>query len=62
MCFLLGNPHSCWVDDVITPTAHLCGSVSMLRDKLYAHIHPTHHTLVLSKEIEDTVTLINIQH
>lgn len=28
MCFLLGNPQSCWVDDVITPTTHLCGGVS----------------------------------
>lgn len=23
-----GNPHSCWVDDVITPTPHLSGGIS----------------------------------
>lgn len=28
MCFLFGNPHSCWENDVMTPTAHLCADVS----------------------------------
>lgn len=43
MCFLLGNPHSCWADDVITPTAHLCGGVSTYWETNCAHarLHST---------------------
>lgn len=51
MSVLLGNPHSCWVDDVNPPTAHLRGGVSTV----HTHTQREQHTTPLYYQTESKI-------